>query len=41
MGTLVATGVASDIIKIFQPESFVAVPIDITSLGTNFFIPST
>jgi len=34
MGTLVATGVASDIIKIFQPESFVAVPIDITSLGT-------
>jgi hypothetical protein len=34
MGALVATGVASDIIKIFQPESFVAVPIDITSLGT-------
>jgi hypothetical protein len=34
MGTLVATGVASDIIKIFQPETFVAVPIDITSLGT-------
>jgi hypothetical protein len=34
MGTLVATGVASDIIKIFQPESFVAVPIDITSLGS-------
>jgi hypothetical protein len=34
MGTLVATGVASDVIKIFQPESFVAVPIDITSLGT-------
>ena len=33
MGTLVATGGASDIIKIFQPESFVAVPIDITSLG--------
>lgn len=33
MGTLVATGVASDIIKIFQPETFVAVPIDITSLG--------
>jgi hypothetical protein len=34
MGTLVATGVASNIIQIFQPESFVAVPIDITSLGT-------
>jgi hypothetical protein len=34
MGTLVATGGASDIIKIFQPESFVAVPIDVTSLGT-------
>ena len=34
MGTLVATGGASDIIKIFQPESFVAVPIDITSLGS-------
>jgi hypothetical protein len=34
MGTLVATGVASDIIKIFQPETFVAVPIDVTSLGT-------
>jgi hypothetical protein len=34
MGALVATGVASDIIKIFQPESFVAVPIDITSLGS-------
>jgi len=34
MGTLVATGVASDIIKIFQPETFVAVTIDITSLGT-------
>jgi hypothetical protein len=34
MGTLVATGVASNIIQIFQPESFVAVPIDVTSLGT-------
>ena len=34
MGTLVATGGASDIIQIFQPESFVAVPIDVTSLGT-------
>ena len=34
MGTLVATGVASNIIQIFQPENFVAVPIDITSLGT-------
>jgi hypothetical protein len=34
MGTLVATGGASDIIKIFQPESFVAVPIDVTSLGS-------
>jgi len=33
MGTLVATGVASNIIQIFQPENFVAVPIDITSLG--------
>jgi hypothetical protein len=34
MGTLAATGVASEIIKVFQPESFVAVPIDITSLGS-------
>jgi hypothetical protein len=34
MGTLVATGVASDIIKIFQPDSFVAIPIDITNLGS-------
>ena len=34
MGTLVATGVASNVIQIFQPENFVAVPIDITSLGT-------
>ena len=34
MGALVATGVASNVIQIFQPENFVAVPIDITSLGT-------
>lgn len=34
MGTLVATGAASNIIQIFQPESFVAVPIDVTSLGS-------
>ena len=34
MGTLVATGVAGDIVKIFQPETFVAVPVDITSIGT-------
>lgn len=34
MGTLAATGAASNIIQIFQPESFVAVPIDVTSLGS-------
>lgn len=34
MATLVATGVASDVIKIFQPETFAAVPIDITSLSS-------
>jgi hypothetical protein len=34
LGTLVATGVAGDFIKIFSPETFVAVPIDIRSLGS-------
>jgi len=34
MGTLVATGVASDVIQIFQPETIVALPVDITSLAS-------
>lgn len=34
MGTLVATGVANDVIQIFQPETIVALPVDITSLGS-------
>ncbi|GAC1363020.1 MAG: hypothetical protein NVSMB32_04110 [Actinomycetota bacterium] len=34
LGTLVATGAAGSLIKIFEPETFVAVPIDITSLAT-------
>lgn len=32
LGTLVATGAAGNLIKIFEPDNFVAVPIDITSL---------
>jgi len=34
LGTLVATGAAGSLVKIFEPESFVAVPIDINSLGS-------
>lgn len=34
LATLVATGAAGSLIKIFEPESFVAVPFDLTSLGS-------
>ena len=34
MGTLVATGAAGNLVEIFQPDSFVAVPINISTFTT-------
>ena len=34
LGTLVATGAAGSLVKVFEPATFVAVPIDFNSLGS-------